>query len=143
MVQPRKIATEGALGSGSGNQLVSQFNTTWINSGALCRIKQNQLARKYRSCVIAPETTYGSIYSETVNLSKAPITLCADTGKRFWADPLESIHYTRLQPGDFSSYCVKTGRDSAPQRVLMVTCNIFRSRASPPLGYQPLKRFAL
>lgn len=92
MVQPRKIATEGALGSRSGDQLVSQFNTARINVGALYRIKKKSGSLESIDRALPPPKQPPTVsIQRKQTLSKAPISLCTDTGKSFLVDPLKSI----------------------------------------------------
>ncbi|WP_156400839.1 hypothetical protein [Pseudomonas sp. Root329] len=96
MVQPRKIATEGALGSRSGDQQVSQFNTARINVSALYRIKKKSGSlESIDRALPPPETTSGSIYSEKAN----PIQGSNHSLYRHWQElsggPTQIICYLR------------------------------------------------
>lgn len=59
--------------------------------------------------------------------------------RAFWWIHSNHLLPTPLQSRDFSACCVKQG-DPVPQRVLMETYNIFRSKASCPVGDQSLKK---
>jgi hypothetical protein len=92
MVQPRKIATEGALRSRSGDQLVSQFNTARINVGALYRMKKKSGSlESIDHALSAPKQPPAVSIQRKQTLSETPITLCTDTGKSFLMDPFKSF----------------------------------------------------
>jgi hypothetical protein len=92
MSHPRKTASEGALGSRSGDQLVSLFKTARINVGVLYRIKKKSGSlESIDRALPAPKQPSTESVQRKQPLSKAPITRDTDTGKSFLADPLRSF----------------------------------------------------
>ena len=92
MRHPRKTANGSALGSRSGDQLVSLFNTARINVGALYRIKKKSGSLENIDRALPPLKQPPAVsVQRKQTLSKAPITRDTDTGKRFLVDPLSSF----------------------------------------------------
>ena len=92
MSHPRKTANEGALGSRSGDELVSLFNAVRINVVALHRIKKKSGSlESIDRALPAPKQPSAESVQRKQPLSKAPITRDTDIGKSFLTDPLRSI----------------------------------------------------
>ena len=112
MIRPRKIATEGALGSRLGDQLVSQSNTVQINDCALYHIMKKSSSLESINRTLPPaETTAGNTYSERVTPRKHAHHSLRSLWQELFGGPTQIIYYPRPpQSRDFSSLLRKPER---------------------------------
>ena len=118
MVRPRKIVTEGALGSRSGDQLVSQFYRARINLGALYCIKKKSGSLKSIDRALSPlDNLRQYLFRERKPYPRLQSRSAPILARAFWRIHSNHLLPTPPQPRDFSSCCVKQGGFSSSASV--------------------------